>query len=416
VLPGVTDAVWSSQDTQKDPPFIVSGAPVIAPRSIPFQTVPYMIGLDGLQKPLTRQITVDTQGLIIDPSLNAGTTLRITNENEIFSLRFIAFHKGLWSDTPQVSLFFSGTRDGRTDFAHICIPVIYTTTNENTNQFLNSWLCNDPVPAGLTLNSILDTNGSKLNVLYYCLGGKDSWNSYNLFLNTEPLYVNQNRLPSWIMNDKTFTGSQWLSKNMYRLKTFSDYYTVAMNVRSRDYDFLNWGSISITSDTKTFTSILDTKPQTGITPTYYNLPQGALSGTSFKKSAKRTLVKKQIKCYPINLMKDVDKNGNVVIDQNNVPMSTAEASEQGKEVTLDPVAVNAQNSTAILVFTIIFGIVAVLLTLGLVFYVFTSKAVPSELPLPESLPAPPMAALSAAALPLPPLPPPPRASFPPTQA
>ena len=425
-----------------DPPFTLSGAPVTAtPQSVPRQSVNYCTGLDDSQtspQPLRTQLILDTSGLIKDPVLNSGTTLRITNESVAFNLAFIALHKDIWSDTaagPQLSLFFTGrAADGSTVYTHICIPVTYTTDDLNTNLFLKSWLKNTPPPSGLTVNNLLDAKrGLKFQVMYYCLGGSSSWNSYNLFLSYEPLLLNRVNLPGWLVNDNSLIESQW-SSSTYRLKTFSDMYTVAMNVRSpTNTEFLNWENLTGTETTppaKKFVSILDgTKTQSGITPSYYVLPPGSLSGTAVTTGL-RTIPKKQIKCYPINLMKDVDKNGNVIVDSNNVPMTTTRAAnEKAGEIMnlkLDDTIVKGQNATLIMGLTVVGGILSVILILGIVIWFFGGKQSPSDIPtvgaagaagsgaaaiLPNPLPPPP--GMSSLPLPLPappgmpsPLPPP----------
>ena len=381
----VTHALWSSQEAVTDAPFTLSGAPVTAPpRSYPNQPIAYCAKFDNqaTPQPLTTQINLDTAGLIQDPVLNSGTTLRTVSEPGVtFRLVFIAFHKGLWSDsTPQVSLFFSGQESGKTVYTHVCIPVVYTTNDVDTNLFLTSWLKGSKVTSGLTVNNLLDAkNGLKFQVLYYCLGSSSAWNSYNLFLSSEPLLLNQNGLPSWLQNDLTMSGTRWVSNTTYRMKTFSDFYTYAMNVRNPDYtQFLNWGSIR-TADTttkKTFTSILDTGTQSVIAVSYYSLASGALSGTAFKQTTQRTLPKKQIKCYPINLMKHVDKDGNVIVDSNNVPQTTSDAKNNAQgatlDVKLDPATVQAQNNTAVLIFAVLIGVLAGIFVLAVVFYVFAS--------------------------------------------
>jgi hypothetical protein len=413
----VTDGKWSSQEAFTDSPFTLSGAPVTAPpRSYPNQSVSYCPGFDNQTppKPRTTQINLDTSGLIQDPVLNSGTTLRIASEpNVTFQLVFIAFHKNLWSgSSPQVSLFFSGNDSGKTVYTHICIPVTYTTNDLNTNLFLTSWLKGSKVTSGLTVNNLLDAkNGLKLQVMYYCLGGSSRWNSYNLFLSSEPILLNQNGLPSWLQTDLTVSGGQWISNSTYRLKTFSDFYTYALNIRNPSYtQFLNWASITTATPQKTLTSILDPGTQSAIAVTYYSLASGALSGTAFKQTAQRILPRKQIKCYPINLMKDIDTDGNVVVDNNNVPITTKDAKNMAQgatlDVKLDPATVQSQNNTAILIFSIFIGILAGIFVIAIVFYVFASSpAVGFTSRVPPVLPAPPGLAASPslpAALPAPP--------------
>lgn len=432
VLP-VTDPKWIGVST--DPPFTLSGAPVTTtPVKTPNRMVDYCPGLDQQTppRPLRREITLDTNGLIIDPVLNSGTTLRITNERVSFNLVFIALHKDIWSDTasPQLSLFFTGRDpvDGLIVYTHICIPVTYTTDDLNTNLFLKSWLTEATPPSGLTVNNLLDAKrGLKFQVMNYCLRNQGGGNSYTLFLSSEPLLLNSNNLPSWLATDTNLIGDQWINNSTYRLKTFSDMYTLAMNVRNPTYtEFFNWNEFSVAKTNKKFVSIMSGSPtQSGITPSYYVLPPGSLSGTAFK-TGQRTLPKKQIKCYPINLMKDVDANGNVIVDNNNVPMTTTGAKNEKESETmnikLNEDVANAQNGTFVFIASIFIGIIALVLILGIIFWFFGSKQSPSVTPpamaavaagaaaIPDPLPPPPGV---KAPLPPPPPPPPPPGGLPP---
>lgn len=430
----VTDPKWIGVST--DPPFTLSGAPVTTiPVKTPNQMVNYCPGLDQQTppQPLRKEITLDTSGLIQDPVLKSGTTLRITNERVSFTLVFIALHKNIWSDTtasPQLSLFFTGRDpvDGLIVYTHICIPVTYTTDDLNTNLFLNSWLKNTPPPLGLTVNNLLDAKrGLKLQVMNYCLRNQVGGTSYTLFLSSEPLLLNSTNLPSWLAADTNLTGNQWINESTYRLKTFSDMYTFAMNVRNPTYtEFFNWNEITVTKTNNTkknFVSIMSGSPtQSGITPSYYVLPPGSLSGTALTKG-QRTLPKKQIKCYPINLMKDVDENGNVIVNSDNVPMTTSGAANEKQSETmnlkLDDKTVNAQNNTFVIIASIFIGLFALVFILGIIFWLFGGKQSPSVTMaaavagaaaiLPDPLPPPPGGTL----LPPPPPPPPPSGTLPP---
>lgn len=406
----VTDPKWIG--VSSDPPFTLSGAPIsAAPTKPPNEIVGYCPGLDDTLRPLRKDVSLDTSGLIKNADLNSGTTLRITNEDVSFKLKFIALHKDIWSDNAtdsQVSLFFTGVaRDGSTVYTHICIPVRYTSDDLNNNLFLKSWLKGVTPPSGLTVNNLLDAkNGLKFQVMYYCLGNKSKWNSYNLFLSSEPLLLNGTGLPTWLANDRALSGSQWTDTSSYLLKTFSDMYTYVMNVRHPFHtDFLNWDRIEITDNTKIFVPILNgSKPQSGITPSYYVLPAGSLSGTAFKQPGTRTIPKKQIKCYPINLMKDVDDKGDVIVNSNNVPLTTTglmnEKSKEMMDIKLDPSAVQAQNYTFVFISSIFIAIIALVFILGVIFWFFGGKQSPTETVM--------AAAAAAAAVTLPdPLPPPP---------
>ena len=418
----VSDSRWLNASTRTDPPFTLSGAPVSSSPSSPsYATTQYTARFNSAipPSPIQSIINLDIRALLTTPSLRASTTLRIENENVNFSLAFIAIHKDIWSETaagPQVSLFFTGKVDGgNIIYTHICIPIAYTSDDLNTNPFLNSWLKKTTPPSGLTVNSLLDAKqGLKFQQMNYCLGDSNKWNSYNLFLSSEPLRLNTKNLPDWLSKNNTLSGDQWINSDTYRLKTFDDMYTVAMNVRNSAYpDYLNWATITQTIQNKKFTQIMMSTPtQNGIIPSYFNLPPGSLSGRALEQSGNRTLPKSQIKCYPINLMKDVDKNGNVIVDRNNTPLTTdGVANEKTKDikgVKLDGSTVQAQNATLILGLTIVGGILAAIFIVSVIVWLFASKKSPTVVDVtagevPPPLPFPPG---GGAGLPAP-LPPPP---------
>ena len=400
------DAAWGTK-AQQASPFTLNGAPVsIPPKSRNRQSVTYITQLNGEtpRKPITRDIYINTQGLIVDPTLNSGTTLRVTGESIVFSLNFIALHQGIWnSGTPQVSLFFSG-RDNNSSliYFHLCIPIAYNTNSDtNVNLFLNSWLNEEPVTSGMTVNTLLNTatDNSKIQTLNYCLGRV----SYFLALSSEPLYLNSSKLPSWLANDTTCSGERW-SGDTYTLKTFSDMYTFAMDVRSAAYpSLLNWGSPDSSNTPKYLTSIFTTTTQTTVTPSYYTFK---ITRADFKQT-ERKIPKNQMKCYPLDVLKDIDTDGSVTINtKDKKPVSTA-AAQAAANGGITAVAVGkdelqAQTNTLILIFVIFFFILGLVLMLAF-FRTLFSRESASVLPiiaatLPAILPVPPSIAAAVAAV------------------
>ena len=401
------DAAWGTK-AQQTSPFTLNGAPVsIPPTSRNRQSVTYITQLNGEtpKKPITRDIYINTQGLIVDPTLNSGTTLRVTGETIVFSLNFIALHQGIWdSGTPQVSLFFSGRNNTSSlIYFHLCIPIAYNTNSDtNVNLFLNSWLNEEPVTSGMTVNTLLNTatDNSKIQTLNYCLGRV----SYFLALSSEPLYLNSSKLPSWLANDTRCSGERW-SGDTYTLKTFSDMYTFAMDVRSPAYpSLLNWGSPDSSNTPKYLTSIFTTTTQTTVTPSYYTFN---ITRADFKQT-QRKIPKNQMKCYPLDVLKDIETDGSVTINtKNKKPVSTKAAkdaakgenpSDDNKEEEIKKL--QAQSNTLVLIFVIFFFILGLVLILAL-FRTLFSRESASVLPkiaatLPAVLPQPPTIAAVAA--------------------
>ena len=398
ILP-TNDAAWANAKTT--PPFTLNGAPVsIPPNSTNGQYVTYIKQMNGETpaKPIATDIYINTQGLIMEPVLNQGTTLRVSGEDTKFSLRFIALHQGIWdSTTPQVSLFFSGRdKDNKLIYYHLCIPIEYTTNSDtNVNLFLNSWLNGKPVTSGMTVNTLLNTGtgGIKLQTLNYCLGSI----SYFLALSSDKILLNGSKLPSWLASDPTCRGNQWSNGNKtYTLKTFSDFYTYAMNIRNGST--LNWPTTTSTTESyRILTSIFDaSRSQTTVTPSYYSYKT---SSTDFIQT-QRKIPKTQIKCYPLDILKDVETDGSVTIntkDKTPVNTTAAQAAAQGGTiaVAVGPAELQAQSNTLVLIFSIVFIILGICLMIAVYNTIFpresgAAAAAAVAAALPGLLPSPPV--------------------------
>jgi hypothetical protein len=395
ILP-TNDAAWVRAETKA--PFTLNGAPVsIPPSSTSGQYVTYVKQMNGETppKPITTDIYLNTQGLITDSTLKAGTTLRAEEIN--FSLNFIALHQGIWDPTtPQVSLFFSGRdKDNKLIYYHLCIPIEYTTNSDtNVNLFLNSWLNGKPVTSGMTVNTLLNTGtgGIKLQTLNYCLGSI----SYFLAVSSDKILLNGSKLPSWLASDPTCGGNQWSNGNKtYTLKTFSDFYTYAMNIRNGST--LNWPpATSQAETTRILTSIFATTVQTTVTPSYYSYKT---SSTDFIQT-QRKIPKTQIKCYPLDILKDVETDGSVTINtKDKTPVSTAaaQAAAQGGTiaVAVGPAELQAQSNTLVLIFSIVFIIIGICLMIAVYNTIFpresgAAAAAVVAAALPGLLPSPPV--------------------------
>ena len=407
ILPS-NNSAWGT--AIRDPPFTLNGAPVsIPPSSTRSQYVTYIKQMNGETpaKSITSDIYLNTQGLITDSTLKQGTTLRVTGETTVFSLNFIALHQGIWeSTTPQVSLFFSGNNaNNNLIYFHLCIPIEYTTNSDtNVNPFLNSWLNNKPVTSGMTVNTLLNTGigDLKIQMLHYCLGSTP----YSLALSSDKILLNGRKLPSWLASDPTCGGNQWSNGNKtYTLKTFSDFYTYAMNIKNGST--LNWPSTTSTTESyRILTSIFNTTVQTTVLPSYYKY---SITSTNLTQT-QRKIPKNQMKCYPLDVLKDIDTDGSVTINtKNKKPVSTKAAkdaakgenpSDDNKEEEIKKL--QAQSNTLVLIFSIVFIILGLVLMFALFRTVFPRESA-SVLPkiaaaLPEVLPSPPTIAAAVGAV------------------
>ena len=343
--------VWNAATTQLKLPFTLSGAPVVRPpTSVANLTAPNNIDT------LNTQISFITQGLITDQTLCSGTTLR--DGNLTYTLKFIAIHTNLWptgaggqgttTDTGvdtsgnQVSLFFTGPQG---ECYHICVPIV--TTGTPNNMFLDAWLNEKTVPSALTVNSLIDVkqNAKCIRLNYTCLSAFGT--SYTLVLFRTPIVFNKT-LGFLTTPTTVFTAA---TTRNYTLKTFSDSFNLVMNIKSG----------GILQFTERFTTAT-----TSVTPSYYFAPSSTLMSTYFRQTSK-ALPKPAVKCYPINLMKDVREDGSIVVDQTNKPVPADSVKNELTEggVQKDPGAVDLLHNT---VFWVVFSIVA-LTTLALVVWV-----------------------------------------------
>ena len=326
------------------------------------------------------QVDLNTENII---SSDSNTTLRFNGQN--FTQQFIAIHKNIWSEkAPQVSVLLK-SQTGQ--IFHICIPIEYSDSSENENLYLKYWLYANPsglMRNGLTVNELLNVRKNKVNftLLQYCLqfNKGESYQPYILCLFKDALQMNKNEVTSWLKKDlylnQKYDSPKEKEKAIYRRTSFDQIFNLMMRGTINTY-VMNMKDPFLVSNDTYFSS---KQTQNDIRPSYYTIDTKSISGTkvkegfevieSFTDSPPRTL--KNVKCYPINLATQVDSDGNIVVDEKNVPVDL-ETVNTGKQKLLgDMPNQNIKNgksfesSIAFIASMIIFGIFALLLVILLV--------------------------------------------------
>jgi hypothetical protein len=144
------------------------------------------------------------------------------------------------------------------------------------------------------------------------------------------------------------------------------------------------------------TSIFATTVQTTVTPSYYSYKT---SSTDFIQT-QRKIPKTQIKCYPLDILKDVETDGSVTIntkDKTPVNTTAAQAAAQGGTiaVAVGPAELQAQSNTLVLIFSIVFIILGIFLMIAVYNTIFpresgAAAAAVVAAALPGLLPSPPV--------------------------
>jgi hypothetical protein len=320
------------------------------------------------------QIRVNTPN-IIGP--NPNTTLRYDEKS--YKQEFIAIHRNIWftdSEPAQVSLVFT---DSTGSIFHICIPLSIQDTNINENDYLKYWLYrNRPtrggIPLGMTANELLhfrEGEGNKVNflTLEYCLNVNSNNSSvrYTLCLFENALKINRAELPSWftsnpLMNTlSTLPNEDRASTTPILKKSFDEIINFMFRGRFYRANSVDTKSVSTTN----YFSAQNT--QNSINPTYYSVTSRQIAGTQIKKqivTAPGERALQNIKCYPIDLVNQVDQDGNIVIDENtNKPLDVKRVRNPTEEDTdIDPslaaeLAKKQKENEQRVMFWIIFGIV-----------------------------------------------------------
>lgn len=340
-------------------------------------------------------VKVNTENII---GRNPNTTLRY--DGETFMLEFIAVHRNIWyttSDTvPQVSIIFTNSRG---HIFHICIPILLKNSNADENQFLKYWLYRKPsgrMPVGMTVNELLNFRegiNQKVNfqTLEYCLEVNQTIQQtrYILCIFENGLNVNVNELPDWFRQDNTLNNlnSQKIPTevNANKINTFilKKKFDDILNFMFRGTFYKNRNDTRIVNDTIYFD---EKRTQSVIQPSYFTVTSRQIAGSMVKTPLqtgpnKRAL--QNVKCYPIDLINQIDKDGNIVIDEEtNKPVDVKSVKGEGEKDTTDPnLAIdleqkqkeNQQRVIFWIIFTIVF-LVVISIVLALIVYFLKGKS------------------------------------------
>ena len=351
---------------QETPPFTMSGSPLtIPPQSLKglteFRRLPKATKDTSNMKTYFSADNYYTVNLATEniSGSDPNTTLRFKNQN--YTLTFMAIHSSIWGDTrekggdkfAELSLLFTSAKG---DIFHICRPIAYINSEEFANPFINAWLTQpSSLPAGFTMNEFFNYNNNIKNpkllcfTLEYCL-------LYNYGKILKPytlcyfsyangaIPVNKLTLPKWLAEDPLLTNPQTVpgpndSFKTYRRKTFDEIFNFFMRGVINVYIYDNPDPYLIGTE-KHFDG---KKKQSATKPTFFLLSLKVLlkgSGMTFKDSSATqagnvTLLKnsdgklelvnnnsgnnarglKNVKCYPIDLVSQVDSDGNIFIDE-----------------------------------------------------------------------------------------------------
>ncbi len=339
---------------------------------------------------------------------DADTTLRYEGKN--FNHQFTTLHRSLY-DNPwlEVSLFFM-SEDG--DMFHICIPIEYIQDAKGENLYLKKWLSKDStIPNGLTTNEIFNFHSEeKLQcaTLQYCLEynlGK-SKAVYILCLFDNKLKVNQTTLQPWLQSDLYMTDQQTTpvegEKKSYRHILFDEILCLVLRGTFSKY-VMDTPDPYVISDERFFTT---KRKQDEVKPTFYRLPKQSFlsyklkenfSNGPFVEGFSTTRSLGNVKCYPIDLARQVDDNGNIVIDEaTNKPIDPKEATEGDSEFDLDvnpnvdaDAEKQAQHTIAFWIFWILLAIIILSAIAVSAIYLLRGKSIVAVPTVPVPVPTNP---------------------------
>jgi hypothetical protein len=380
--------VMDFSNPQKNTPFTLYGAPLSnRPQSL-MNRSEYRRKAGALTNTEVAGYLGDTNYYMINDNTkhiigaDANTTLRY--EGISYTQKFIAIHKPIWGEdvAAHLSIFFTS---GDNDMFHICIPVKNSSTDENV--FLKMWLHTTEslqVPGGFTTNELLNFKGlSRDNVSYatihYCLSynGNKTVNPYTVCIFQDAINLDFSKCEDWIKSittPSTYPSETEASAGKtYFRNTFDKIFNFMMSNKLYFYNRTLIESKLISEETH----INDAGDmQDAVKAIFYNSKISIISKQPFSPKAPRDAKKLgNVKCYPIDLVNQIDEAGNIFIDQDtNKPIDIKAVTNPEETYNMDLSAIEnerikqKQNENYVK-YIIVFTIVIVFL-IGLIVAVF----------------------------------------------
>ena len=317
---------------QEISPFTMNGSPLtVPPQSLvgltEFRRLPKATTDTSNMKTYFAEDNYYTINLATENIIGADTNTSLRFQNQNYTLTFMAIHSAIWATTgTQVSLLFTSATG---HMFHICIPITYDGNVETANPFLNAWLTQpSSMPTGFTVNQILNFDSGKgkakasFATLEYCLlyNYGEILKPYTFCIFQTPLKVVQSTLPTWLASDLNLTNPQTIPSSQgtfqtYRRKSYDEIFNFIMRGVINVYIYDNRDPYLIGTE-QHFDS---KKTQAATNPAYFIVSSKILSGGTYSLfnnssgSVARGL--KNVKCYPIDLVTQVDSDGNIFIDE-----------------------------------------------------------------------------------------------------
>ena len=397
---------------------------------------------------------------------NSQTTLRWAGDT--YELDFICAHNKLfgtegaegqgrnliYSTDLQVSLVFS--KPGKNEIIQICIPVAFSAGDREENLFLKHWLYSqrpgsnlEKIPTSLTYNELLNFSGeqAKFYMQESCVTINPGTEypesvpkqmSYLLIFFDTPLYVRKEELiediktrldlpitdpRSWKNRLDISVNSLIVSSNLTPVpnpfpseifrKSFND---ILMFMKPAL--FQTWVKLGTWQQRLPNISDKIYFRYKGISDTLasittYDVTVQSIAGAAYRRRVKDGKVRvENIKCYPIDLWKNVDEDGQIILDDtNDTPIDIRDMRGLPGETSSSPKLnldeeKKKNDDTQIAMIALIAFFALVLVVIGGVVFFFKGRSTqglgtPSPiggsvgLPTPVPLPTPPTGMVSA---------------------
>ncbi len=314
---------FDKQPTGTDVPFILSGKAMTNP---PTKVSGLEISSAIFDSSFVSNIgdTPYTIKLLTDHILteDAETTLRDNSTPaKKYTLKFACIHKGLTDtllrfsqaqtviESLELSIVFLSSES---DIYHINVPILIAQDSIDENRFLNSWLYTNPntrYPPGFTFNQILNVQASNslTKVATYTFSSikeddKIIVNNYTICRFKDPVKINQNGVPSWLIAMKSITPT-----SEYQVPTKDE-------ASIKSYRPRNFNAILKIMLPTIFKKIPLMAFNNTIESIYYILNMKSLLGGMMYSKSKDPKKLQNIKCYPIDLATQVNDDGSVNLD------------------------------------------------------------------------------------------------------